>query len=223
MRTIFRTTFETENFIATEAGNIPEGWTLDWKPGDKPGPVRPEIQPEYKDKGDKGIHDGNVGVKMCHAYSFFSGVLYRKFASTREALYEARIYTTAESGGGLACRIGIDPFGGTDFQHVGVVWSEWYGTDDARFESYRWEQKTTKAIALDDYVTVFLQCECRDAVQVNAGFFDDFELLTEDTVPPDPPDPGEGTLGELMAAHEATWTDLKAYVDTSAVRALVVG
>ena len=221
MQIIYDTGFEVEKFISSEGGNIPEGWSFDWVPGDKPGPVRPEIQPELESRNDQGIHSGTVGVKMAHAYSFFDGVLWKRFAAIPDALYEARIWVTAESDGGLACQIGIDPFGGTDFQGAGVQWSEWWGTDDDGFKSYEWRQRAVNAVAMDSWITVYLRCACRDAVQVNAGFFDDLQVLAD--APDEPPKPPvEGTLGDLLGAIEDAVSAAVEYVDQNAVQALIV-
>lgn len=175
----------------------PVGWEIDWVPGDKPGPVRPEIQPEIKSRGDRGIRTGEHGVKMCHAYSFFDGAFSRTFAAEAGLVYRAQVYATAECPqGGLACQIGIDPFGGQDFQDDTIIWSQWYGTDDGAFQPYRWQALASEVKADNDQITVFLHCVARDAVQVNAGFFDDFTLFGQTPKPPEPE-----PIGETLIAH----------------------
>lgn len=196
MQVVFSEGFEHGNFPPYEGQThllVPEGWDPDWIPGAKPGPVRPEIQPEDAERGDRGIHTGRYGIKLCHAYSFFDGVLHRQVQVAGGVRSQARGWTTAESGGGLGCRIGIDPTGGTDFRADTVQWSDWWGTDYPEFDSYVWRQLSTPVVDAgpEGLVTIFLRVVCRHAVQVNAGFWDDVELLAEGspTPPPTPPPP----------------------------------
>lgn len=190
MEVIFREDFETGDFrpYGDAPLLVPVGWDVDWVPGEKPGPVRPEVQPEDAERGDKGIHSGRYGVKLAHAYSFFDAVLYRTFSAAQGREYQARGWTTAESQGGLGSRIGIDPTGGTNFRAETVRWGkDWWGTDLPEFYSYLWRQLTTPVtVAEDSSVTVFLEVRCRDAVQVNAGFWDDIELLAASVEEPQP-------------------------------------
>lgn len=210
MPVLHKTSFD-EGFQAYEGQQHlrgPVGWQVIWVPGDKPGPVRPEIQPEIRSRGDRGIHSGENGVKLCHAFSFFDACLYKHFGASPGRIYSARVWTTAESGGGLACQIGIDPMGNSDPQSDTVKWSIWHGTDDADFESYHWKAVQTQAEAHSPQITVFLRCTCRDAVQVNAGFFDDFELSVNDG------NPTKGGLLDLSANIQHALTALVDYVDT---------
>lgn len=197
MNVLYHTSFDEgfSEYQGEEFLLVPDGWHPVWKPGDKPGPVRPEVQPEIRSRGDRGIRTGEHGLKLAHAWAFFDAALYRQFASSPGLLYRISAYATAESGGGLACRVGIDPTGGTELESETIVWSEWYGTDDADFQPYTWQQRAAEAQACPrvrgddgDLVTVFLRCACRDPVQVNAGFFDDVTFSGEPYAPP--PDGG---------------------------------
>jgi len=171
---------------------IPNDWGVAWVPGDKPGPVRPECKYELRGR-DQGVRTGDYGSKIAHSYAFFDAALYRSFAVPRGAEVTASVWTTAESGGLLACQVGIDPHGagGGDFQDEAVVWGEWWGTANDGFESYDWRQVSSVAVAESDQITVFLRCKCDDPVQTNAGFFDDFSLTFEGDAPqpPEPPTP----------------------------------
>ena len=186
MKLLHRTSFDEgfEPYEGQEHLLAPIGWHVTWLPGDKPGPVRPEIQPEIKSRGDRGIHTGENGVKLAHAFAFFDAALYRSYAATPGTIYAAKAWCTAESGGGLACQIGIDPTGSPNMRAQGIAWSHWYGTDDPHFEPYKWATVAAQAQATGQQITVFLRCACRDAVQVNAGFFDDLELYANDNDPP---------------------------------------
>lgn len=189
METIWSTGFEDGNFPPYGGQSyllVPQGWHPAWKPGEKPGPVRPEIQPEDKQRGDKGVHSGRYGVKLAHAYSFFDAALTRAFPATPGVRYMARGWCTAESGGGLGCQIGIAS-GEPLFTDASVRWSEWWGTDFPEFTPYTWLNLGTPAVvAAHEKITVYLRVTCRDAVQVNAGFWDDVTLLSDEGTQPPP-------------------------------------
>ena len=201
MEVVYSTGFEDGKFppyAGQEHLLIPEGWHPDWVQGDKPGPVRPETQPEDKERGDRGIHTGRYGFKICHAYSFFDGVIYRRVPAFKGKDYQLAAWATAESQGGLQCRVGIDPTGGNNFRADVVQWGEGWGTDYEGFQPYSWRKLSTpKVCATGDYVTIFLNVRCRDAVQVNAGFFDDIELLAATDETPTPPTPVTGGYYEV--------------------------
>lgn len=222
MDTVFRSSFD-EGFAPYDGEPLllaPVGWKVAWLLGDKPGPVRPEIQPEIKSRGDKGVHSGENAVKLAHAYAFFDAVLYRVFAASPGTLYRALAWATAESQGGLACRVGLDPSGGENFLAQEVAWSDWYGTDDPQFAAYRWQTVAAEVIATGEQITLFLRCACRDAVQTNAGFFDDVALYAEDVAEP-PPAPGPG-INAYIRALEEDIADLKRYIADNQYTCLIV-
>jgi hypothetical protein len=220
MQTIYATSFD-EGF-EPQAGEqlllTPKGWTVAWAPGEKPGPVRPEVQPEIRSRGDRGMLTGENGVKICHAYAFFDAVLYRCIAARPGRRYRLSAWTTAESNGGLACRVGIHPAGdrvappqgGTDHTDQFVSWSTWYGTDDDDFLPYRWQRRSTEAIAEAELITILLRCTARDAVQVNAGFFDDVLLEGDEGPPPAPTGGLPEYLDQLRRTHAQLSADLQA-------------
>lgn len=202
MRTIYRSSFD-EGFEYQDAENSiqkPVGWEAVWLPGEKPGPVQPEFRTELRSRGDKGIRTGENGVKMAHAYAFFDACLFRSFAAQPGADYRAEVWATAESLGGLACRIGLAS-GAPAFLHTELPWSPWYGTDDNLFRPYHWQPVSIEHTATADHITVYLRCKCRDAVQVNAGFFDDVALylLSEN----DPPAGSDGLMHHIGRLGDA--------------------
>jgi hypothetical protein len=213
MITIYRTSFD-EGFEPVEGQQLlltPKGWLVGWAAGDKPGPVRPEVQPEIRSRGDRGMLTGQHGVKIAHAYAFFDAVLYRCFSASPGRRYRLTAWSTAESQGGLACQVGIHPSGELDWTDPLVEWSSWYGTDDADFLPYRWQARSVEQIADSDLITIFLHCTARDAVQVNAGFFDDVLLMGDEQ--PAPPPTDEGLLqyvAQLRHTQQQLTSDLTA-------------
>lgn len=184
----------------------PVGWRVIWVPGEKPGPVRPEVQPEIRKRGDKGMRSGEHGVKLAHAYSFFQAALVRRFAASPGKHYQASVWATAETSpkAGLGCTVGIHPDADalTGVLDNGIRWSEWYGTDDPNFKAYRWQECVVDAMAEGNEIAVLLRCDCRTAVQVNAGFFDDFGLYVEGEDVPAPPPEGSGVVAQLRTQTE---------------------
>jgi hypothetical protein len=66
-------------------------------------------------------------------------------------------------------------------------------------------------IAEGDLITVFLRVTARDAVQVNAGFFDDVLLEADEQTSPTPIDGGlQGYLDQLRATTQQLTADLSA-------------
>ena len=219
LKILHHTTFD-EGFVAYPGEEhllVPRGFHPVWTPGDKPGPVRPEVQPEIRSRGDRGMRTGENGLKLAHAWAFFDGALYMQFASAAGRRYAAQAYATAESGGGLACRVGVDPTGGTDHKSSAVVWSDWWGTDNTEFKSYLWKKLTAEAVATGDQVTVFLRVACRDPVQVNAGFFDDLTFSGEEYNPPP-----VGGIEERVIAIETACAKLRDHIETSKRLCLIV-
>jgi len=210
-------------FGGDEHLTIPAGWGVAWVDGEKPGPVRPECKPEIKGR-DKGIRTGTYGAKIAHSYSFFDAALYRSFRVPRGAVVRASAWTTAESGGLLACQVGIDPIGGGggDFGDAEVVWGEWWGTGNEGFHPYDWHRVMAEATAESDQVTVFLRCKSDNPVQTNAGFFDDFELSYEGETPEPPTPPPSGSIQEHIDRIRAELDALEDFVHSAAVRCIVV-
>jgi hypothetical protein len=191
MPTIYESSFEVEGFTSDDVHLVrPNGWDVSYVDGTKPGPVRPEIQPEDSNNGDRGVHSGRYGVKLTHAYAFYDAALYKRFTVGAGTEVEAYVWTTADSPGLVAGHVGIDPRGGTDHKADHVVWSEWYGTRNPGFEAYNWQQLMSVATAESDTVTVFLGAAATDAVQYNSCFFDDIKVWIDETPEPEPePEP----------------------------------
>jgi hypothetical protein len=190
MPTIYESSFEVEGFTSDDTHLVrPNGWDVSYVDGSKPGPVRPEIQPEDTERGDRGVHSGRYGVKLTHAYAFYDAALYKRFTVGEGTEVEFYAWTTADSPGLVAGRVGIDPYGGTDHKAGSVVWSEWYGTANPGFEPYRWQQLMSIAIAQADTITVFLGASADDAVQYNSCFFDDIKVWVDDESPDPEPEP----------------------------------
>ena len=203
---------------------VPSGWHPVWVDGEKPGPVRPEIQPEIRSQGDKGIRTGEHGLKLAHAWSWFDAALYMQFAASPGLKYMIAAYVTAESDAGLACRVGIDPkvhgsraLAGADRASLSIVWSDWHGTDNDDFAPYQWKQVAAEAEAAGDLVTVFLRCACRDPVQVNAGFFDDVTFYGEEYRPPT-----DRCLLDLIDGLVLDVAGLREYVEQNKQQCLLV-
>ena len=73
-----------------------------------------------------------------------------------------------------AVRLGIDPWGGTDPDGAGVVWSlDRYATVES---TATWDDMAVSAVARSSTITVFAECTAVSYAAIIAACFDDFEL-----------------------------------------------
>jgi len=123
------------------------------------------------------------------------------------------------SGSGVALRVGIDPFGGTDFQSSEIQWGGWQGETAPKNDPSYWQggldnprylsRENVEAEA--PYVTLFCHIENLYAGKDESAFWDVATLYREGeeepTEPPGPgPEPGEGwaeLLGYLSRIADA--------------------
>lgn len=94
-------------------------------------------------------------------------------------------------GGGLALRLGIDPYSGTDVQSLNVIWGSWYAPVNEWVASQPgWIQHTLGGL-LTDRMTVFLESFCRYPVRANTSRWRDvqFEVEYADQEPEPDPEP----------------------------------
>jgi hypothetical protein len=103
--------------------------------------------------------------------------------------------------GGMGCRVGIDPTGGTNFRSEDVVWSEWWSFHHPDFEQRKWAPLSVGgdfgAIATTNNVTIFLYQHTDHPADINAGHWDSVEVdgyREEGPPPPPPPTTGEHTI-----------------------------
>ena len=109
---------------------------------------------------------------------------------------------------GVALRVGIDPFGGVDFQSDEVQWGGWQGESAPRDDPSYWQGglenprdlSRANVEAEAPYVTLFLHIENLYAGTDESAFWDRVLLYKEgDTPGPGPgPEPG-GDLAEVIA------------------------
>ena len=100
------------------------------------------------------------------------------------------------NGAGVALRVGIDPYGGTDFQSDEIAWGSWQG--ETSNPPYHWEGglDDPRYLSVENvepeapYVTLFLHIENLYAGKDESAFWDQATLYREGD--PEPPDPGEG-------------------------------
>ena len=102
---------------------------------------------------------------------------------------------------GVALRVGIDPYGGTDFQSSEVQWGGWQGESvRPKTEPGYWQGglENPRSLSVENieaeapYVTLFLHIENLYAGKDESAFWDRAELYREgDTPDPDPEPTGD--------------------------------
>jgi hypothetical protein len=98
------------------------------------------------------------------------------------------------NGAGVALRVGIDPYGGTDFQSDEIVWGRWQG--ETSNPPYHWEGglDNPRSLSVENieseapYVTLFCHIENLYAGKDESAFWDQVTLYREGEVEPEPPD-----------------------------------
>ncbi|GIV17423.1 MAG: hypothetical protein KatS3mg022_2858 [Armatimonadota bacterium] len=107
----------------------------------------------------------------------------------------------------LSVRIGIDPFGGTNPNAPGVVWTPW----SVHFD--RWHPLWVRVTAQSDYVTVFLQGHADSPAEWNIYAFDN-AVLTERAQRFNVS--GKVTLGDFVASPEGVPVEMQLRASGSA-------
>ncbi len=163
---------------------VPEGWTPWWAQG------TPEqtaegylLRPEYKPE-TRRVCDGKRGCKWFTTFGTHdAGLLQRVRVPRGVALWlSAQVQYWSEhtdgSGGGLACRVGIDPGGGDDPFAEGVVWGAWLGQDSRpAWDGRTWREVSVEVQATGEWVTLFLRSACRYRARHNGSYWDDVRLV----------------------------------------------
>jgi hypothetical protein len=109
------------------------------------------------------------------------------------------------TGGGLACRVGIDPTGATEPLANTVIWGAWHGQDDPdKWKGDTWRTVTVQAEAQGPAATLFLRSACRYRAKHNDAYFDHV-TLTADVEQPGGDDVIATLVAELqrLTAHVA--------------------
>jgi len=119
---------------------------------------------------------------------------------------------TAE-GAGVALRVGIDPYGGTDFQSEEIQWGSWQGETSQGSAHWTGGLGNPRVLSVEaveaeaPYVTLFLHIENLYAGKDESAFWDQATLYREGETEPEPePEPGEdwaGMLGYLSRIADA--------------------
>jgi len=156
-----------------------------WEPFWQQGPFQEDgrnLRPEYKPEkanihGTKRIHGGNKAQKFFNNYGTHRAGIYQRVAVPKWSKVTFSAWVQAWSsnkdnpdvseGGMYRTRVGIDPFGGTDWTSPNIVWSETNYTLD------QWVQLSVKTVAQADAITVFCMGEPEWRVKHNDSYWDD--------------------------------------------------
>jgi hypothetical protein len=199
----------------------PVEWSPDWdEGGDGEFPfVRPEYDAKDANLGHTEVYAGRYSAAFFTVHARHNAVLWRRINVFPGTAVRAQAMTMIESRnndssatGGMGCRVGIDPAGGTDFRAEHVIWSEWWSVHRDDFEQREWYQLEVGgdfgAIATSNYVTVFLYQHTDFPADINAGHWDNVEVdgyKEGGTIPPPAGDTHTITVlfdGEVISETE---------------------
>jgi len=210
-------------------------------------------RPEYATRAEPHVHSAPNAAGMFSMYSTMEGAIVFEIPVKPGDEVRASVWGMGVDGkdSQMSLRAGIavdNPGEGAitvqanDGKFAGVLesranWGDWYGANVGGEWAQLWTPVDT---ATRDRVWIVLNAR-KDVRKPGHSHWDDLIVEVRDggIEPPEPPDnpPGDGTLGDLLGtleaaliaeddAHQVTTSAYMAvvdYVDTAAVRALVVG
>jgi hypothetical protein len=189
MRTVFQSSFEEGSYDYQGILQLtcPTGWTPHWL--DSPTSAvlhRPEYDVKDQERGHPEIRTGRFSASFYTVFSTHDACLYRKFRVPPQMLVRATVWgmnvSNSHGGrdGGHGMRVGIDPTGGEDHTAPSVVYGEWWSSYLPGWQERAWQELCVAARAEAEVVTVFLHAKCDYAADINASYWDDFQLQVGD-------------------------------------------
>lgn len=183
--------------------SVADGWHPWFKPGSPeefPGlNYRPEYKPEDAQVfGDRRVHSGRFAQKWFTTYATHTAGILQQVSGIPVG---SRLQFTAwvqvwsddtddpaksDVPGNYRVLIGIDPFGGTDWNSDNIVWSE---PNVFAYDAYK--QLSLNTVARNNVVTVFLKGVPEFPVKHNDSYWDDICLVA--IVPTNTPAPPTNT------------------------------
>jgi len=164
---------------------IANGWIGWWKPDLVQGDGL-DHRPEYKGEdasrfGRRRVREGNWSQKFFTTYSTHHGGLLQQvnvpvgsqltLTAWAQAWSSTQDNPDVSKKGKYYLSVGIDPYGGTDWQSPNIVWSEPNQTLD------QWVQLRVDAVAKANTVTVYLRGDPEWPVKHNDAYWDDVCLI----------------------------------------------
>ena len=123
--------------------------------------------------------------------------------------FVARACFTSENAG-VALKVGIDPYGGTDFQSDEIVWGNWHGETAPKGSLGYWQGglDNPRYLSVENvepeapYVTLFCHIENLYAGKDESAFWSQATLCQEGPEPEPEPEPGDDLLERAVTALE---------------------
>jgi hypothetical protein len=199
MQTVFRSSFEEGSYDYQGIPQLtcPTGWTPHWIDGPASGILhRPEYEVKDRERGHPETRTGRYSASFYTVFATHDACLYRKFRVSSGKLVRASVWAMNVSNsrggrdGGHGMQVGIDPAGGEDHTAPSVVYGGWWSSYMPDWQEREWRELSIEAMAATDVVTVFLHAKCDYAADVNASYWDDFQLQTGNAEPELPADDG---------------------------------
>lgn len=199
MQTVFRTSFEEGyyDYQGVLQLTCPTGWTPRWIDGAASAVLhRPEYDVKDRERGHRETRTGRFSASFYTVFATHDACLYRKFRVAPDKLVRATVWgmnvSNSRGGrdGGHGMRIGIDPSGGEDHTASSVVYGGWWSSYMPDWEERQWRELAVETSSEAEVVTVFLHAKCDYAADINASYWDDFQLQVGEAAPVPLPDEG---------------------------------
>jgi len=164
---------------------VADGWEL-WY-NNVPGQGGYNYRPEYKPEnaylyGRRRVRSGSFAQKLFNTYATHTAGFYQRIPAPagEEVTFSIWVQVWSSSyddsdesrdPGNYRTYVGIDPFGGTDWQSGAIIWSEPVIMYD------EWVELSITAVAQADHVTVFTKGAPEWPVKHNDSYWDDSRLI----------------------------------------------
>lgn len=210
MQTVFRSSFEEGSYDYQGILQLtcPTGWTPRWIDGSASGILhRPEYEVKDQERGHPETRTGRFSASFYTVFATHDACLYRKFRVSADKLVRASVWAMNVSNsrggrdGGHGMRIGIDPAGGEDHTAPAVIYGDWWSSYMPDWQEREWHELAVETTADAEVITVFLHAKCDYAADINASYWDDFQLQVGDA-DPEPPADDERSYPTLAQIEE---------------------
>jgi hypothetical protein len=167
--------------------SVADGWTPWFKtlPGTNGINYIPEYKPEDAQRyGMRRVHSGRFAQKWFNVYATHTAGIFQQVSgipvgSPLQLSAWVQVWSSSadnpdrsENPGNYRVSIGIDPYGGTDYNSENIVWSEF---NTFAYDAYK--QLSVGTVARGNVVTVFLRGVPEFRVKHNDSYWDDVCLI----------------------------------------------
>lgn len=193
-------TMREDPFTGNMAGelSVPFGWGFYFEPQQPGDPPHRNRRPEwcpYQHWAKMFVTSGTMKAGMTQQVAVTPGDLL--------SMNVTACFTSTDAG--IALRVGIDPFGGTDYKSSSIVWGPWQGETSEGAAYWDGGLDNPRVLvappveAMTPFITLFLHAENLYPGKDGSAFWDSVVLYRHGDEEPGP-DPVPGDFAELVKA-----------------------